>query len=156
LAIGAATAAISRAGASSLAELAAARLPAVLIPFPAATDNHQFHNAHAFAETGAARLLAEGTARPEEFTEIFVELMCNHGSRRAIQLALCAWHKPQAAEQIAQAMLQRIRSSSPGAASLPECNVRPGGKSDCGDAQLTFLGRSADSSVSAVHGASVT
>ena len=39
---------ISRAGASSLAELAAMRLPAVLVPYPAATDDHQFHNARAF------------------------------------------------------------------------------------------------------------
>jgi UDP-N-acetylglucosamine--N-acetylmuramyl-(pentapeptide) pyrophosphoryl-undecaprenol N-acetylglucosamine transferase len=45
LVMGAATAAITRAGASSLAELAAMRLPAVLVPFPAATDDHQFHNA---------------------------------------------------------------------------------------------------------------
>ena len=45
LALGAATAAVSRAGASSLAEIAAMRLPSLLVPFPAAADNHQFFNA---------------------------------------------------------------------------------------------------------------
>ena len=47
LALGAASVAVSRAGASSLAELAAQRVPAVLVPFPMATDNHQWHNARA-------------------------------------------------------------------------------------------------------------
>ena len=44
-ALAAADAAVSRAGASSLAELAACQLPAILIPYPTAADNHQFHNA---------------------------------------------------------------------------------------------------------------
>src|SRR5262249_27785691 len=49
--LGAATAAISRAGASSLAEFAAMRVPAVLVPYPTATDNHQFENARAFEQS---------------------------------------------------------------------------------------------------------
>src|SRR5207245_860736 len=57
LALGAASVAVSRAGASSLAELAAMRVPSILVPFPAATNDHQRHNALAFVETGAARLL---------------------------------------------------------------------------------------------------
>ncbi len=65
-ALGAATVAVNRAGASSLAELAAMRVPPVLIPLPTAADNHQFHNARAFEETGAARLLEQGLATPEE------------------------------------------------------------------------------------------
>jgi UDP-N-acetylglucosamine--N-acetylmuramyl-(pentapeptide) pyrophosphoryl-undecaprenol N-acetylglucosamine transferase len=106
LAMGAATAAISRAGASSLAELAATRLPAVLIPFPSATDDHQFYNAQAFVETGAARLLDQKTARPEELAGAFGELMCQEMARQKIQAALARWHTPQAAEQIAQAMIE--------------------------------------------------
>lgn len=67
LALGAATACVSRAGASSLAELAVMRLPAVLIPYPAATDNHQLHNARAFAETGAAALMEQKLPRPNRW-----------------------------------------------------------------------------------------
>ena len=58
IALGAATVAVSRAGASSLAEIAAMRVPSVLIPFPAAADNHQFFNAHAFEKPGRRNCLS--------------------------------------------------------------------------------------------------
>lgn len=45
---------LSRAGASTLAELAAARVPAVLVPYPYATEAHQAENARAFAAGGGA------------------------------------------------------------------------------------------------------
>ncbi len=108
LALGAATAAISRAGASSLAELAAMRLPALLVPFPAATDNHQFHNARAFEQTGAARLLEQRSAGAEDFLRSFRELMCDEVTRTTMQNALANWHKPYAADQIAIAMLEAM------------------------------------------------
>jgi UDP-N-acetylglucosamine--N-acetylmuramyl-(pentapeptide) pyrophosphoryl-undecaprenol N-acetylglucosamine transferase len=110
LAMGAATAAVSRAGASSLAELAAMRLPSVLVPFPAATDNHQFHNARAFEQTGAARLVEQRTAHPEDFVKCFGDLMCAEESRRTMREALARWHKPHAAEEIARAVLDSILS----------------------------------------------
>jgi UDP-N-acetylglucosamine--N-acetylmuramyl-(pentapeptide) pyrophosphoryl-undecaprenol N-acetylglucosamine transferase len=108
-AMGAATASISRAGASSLAELAAMRLPALLIPFPAATDNHQLHNARAFEVTGAARLLEQRSARPDALVNLFGELMRRDAVRHPMQAALAAWHRPHAAAQIAQTILESIR-----------------------------------------------
>ena len=63
LCLGAADVVISRAGASSLAEIAATRVPCALVPFPAATDNHQFHNARSLAETGAALAVFYGVYR---------------------------------------------------------------------------------------------
>ncbi|MGA9827715.1 MAG: undecaprenyldiphospho-muramoylpentapeptide beta-N-acetylglucosaminyltransferase, partial [Rhodanobacteraceae bacterium] len=51
--------AICRAGALTLAELAAAGVPAVLIPFPQAVDDHQTRNAEALVAIGAARLLRQ-------------------------------------------------------------------------------------------------
>jgi UDP-N-acetylglucosamine--N-acetylmuramyl-(pentapeptide) pyrophosphoryl-undecaprenol N-acetylglucosamine transferase len=107
-AMGAATASVSRAGASSLAELAAMRLPAVLIPFPAATDNHQLQNARAFEQTGAARLLEQQTTRPEDLARIFGELMCQEPVRNQMKVALARWHTPGAADQIAQAILESV------------------------------------------------
>jgi UDP-N-acetylglucosamine--N-acetylmuramyl-(pentapeptide) pyrophosphoryl-undecaprenol N-acetylglucosamine transferase len=53
VALAAATVAVSRSGASSLAEFAAMRVPAILIPFPAATDDHQRVNAQAMVKVGA-------------------------------------------------------------------------------------------------------
>ena len=105
LALGAATAAICRAGASSLAELAAMRLPAVLIPYPAATDNHQFYNARAFEAVGAARLLDQKTATPELLLQLLSDLIEKPAVHEKMQNSLAQWHAPYAAEQIAEAML---------------------------------------------------
>jgi UDP-N-acetylglucosamine--N-acetylmuramyl-(pentapeptide) pyrophosphoryl-undecaprenol N-acetylglucosamine transferase len=107
-ALNAATVAVSRSGASSLAEFAALRLPSILIPFPAATDNHQFHNARAFVETGAARMVSEERATPENFTRMVVELMTNAAERRRLATALADWHRPNAARDIAEAILKKI------------------------------------------------
>src|SRR5215469_4876792 len=96
LALGAATMAVSRSGASSLAELAAVRVPSVLIPFPAATDNHQFFNAKAFEETGAARLLEQKVATPDALCRLILELTENTGVRDRMQAALAKWHMPRA------------------------------------------------------------
>ncbi len=109
LALGAATVAVSRAGASSLAELAATRLPAVLVPFPAAADNHQFFNARAFAETGAAKMLEQKPASAERLVEMLVELLNDTAARNAMTAALSRWHVPDAAEQIAGHILLTIR-----------------------------------------------
>jgi UDP-N-acetylglucosamine--N-acetylmuramyl-(pentapeptide) pyrophosphoryl-undecaprenol N-acetylglucosamine transferase len=108
LALGAATASVCRAGASSLAELAAMRLPAVLIPYPAATDNHQFHNARAFEATGAARLLEQKTATPELLVQLLLELLEKPAVHERMRNALTRWHAPHAAEQIAEAMLVEV------------------------------------------------
>lgn len=108
LALGAATIAVSRAGASSLAEIAAMRLPALLVPFPAAADNHQYFNALAFEKTGAARLLEQKHATPEKTAAILSELMDDEALRRRMQAALTQWHTPRAAEQIAEAILKQV------------------------------------------------
>jgi len=50
---------VCRSGAGALAELAAAGKPAILVPFPFATDDHQRHNAEAFQTAGAARLVLD-------------------------------------------------------------------------------------------------
>lgn len=108
LALAAATAVVSRAGASSLAEFAALRLPAVLVPFPFAADNHQLHNARVLADTGAAFVLEQNRATPERLVTMLVDLVGKPDVREKVQAALGAWHAPQAAEQIAEIMLRTI------------------------------------------------
>ena len=112
LALGAATAAVSRAGASSLAEIAAMRLPSLLVPYPAAADNHQFYNAQAFETTGASRLLEQKDATPEKVAALLRELVEDAAARAKIQTALAQWHAPKAAEQIVDIMLSACWSSS--------------------------------------------
>ena len=108
LALGAATAAISRAGASSLAELAAMRLPAVLLPYPQAIDNHQFFNAQAFEQTGAAYLLQHHAVTAEQFVQQLRTIMLDAPARQRMGDALARWEAPAAAEQIAAAILKAL------------------------------------------------
>jgi UDP-N-acetylglucosamine--N-acetylmuramyl-(pentapeptide) pyrophosphoryl-undecaprenol N-acetylglucosamine transferase len=119
LALGAATVCMSRSGASSLAEIAAMRLPSLLVPYPAAADNHQFFNACAFEKTGAAKLLEQKNSTPEKVAAILTELVENDLARPEIQNALAQWHAPKAAKQIAENILAACWSSS---FSLPEKN----------------------------------
>ncbi|HEX4266052.1 MAG TPA: undecaprenyldiphospho-muramoylpentapeptide beta-N-acetylglucosaminyltransferase [Verrucomicrobiae bacterium] len=127
IALGAATVAVSRSGASSLAELAAMRVPSLLVPFPAATDNHQFFNAKAFEETGAARLLEQKTATPETVAQLILDLAGNAVAREQMQTALAKWHTPDAAEKIAETMLQMIAQETG-----PANAKSHGGKTGCG------------------------
>jgi UDP-N-acetylglucosamine--N-acetylmuramyl-(pentapeptide) pyrophosphoryl-undecaprenol N-acetylglucosamine transferase len=112
LALGAATVAVSRAGASSLAEIAAVRQPSLLVPFPAAADNHQFFNAHAFERTGAARLMEQKNSTPEKIAAILGELVEDEAVRSKMQVALVPWHSPRAAGEIAENILRVSLSSS--------------------------------------------
>lgn len=109
-ALGAATLAISRAGASSLAELAAMRVPAILVPYPHAADDHQRHNARAFVGTGAARLW-EQSDDLATLAALVIQLLEDAGERIRMQQALAGWHTPGAAEQIALAILRRVAPS---------------------------------------------
>jgi UDP-N-acetylglucosamine--N-acetylmuramyl-(pentapeptide) pyrophosphoryl-undecaprenol N-acetylglucosamine transferase len=108
LALGAATVSVSRSGASSLAEIAALRLPSLLVPYPTAADNHQLTNALAFEKTGAARLLEQKNSTPEKVAAALRELIEDAAGREKIQTALAQWHAPKAAEQIAEIILAAI------------------------------------------------
>ena len=108
LALGAATISVSRSGASSLAEIAAMRLPSLLVPYPTAADNHQLTNALAFEKTGAAKLLEQKNSMPEKVAAALRELIEDAAAREKIQTALAQWHAPKAAEQIAEMILAAI------------------------------------------------
>lgn len=108
LALGAATVTVSRAGASVLAELAALRVPAILIPFPAAVDDHQQHNAQAFAAAGAARVVRQSDATAARLGGEIRRLLHDERYRQAMQAALAGWHTPTAAEQIAGILMSHL------------------------------------------------
>jgi UDP-N-acetylglucosamine--N-acetylmuramyl-(pentapeptide) pyrophosphoryl-undecaprenol N-acetylglucosamine transferase len=105
LALAAADVAVSRAGASSMAELAARQLPAILIPYPTAANNHQHFNALAFVQSGAARMLAQDSTTPDHLAHEILELIRNPLLRSAMQGALADWHAPAAAGDIAERIL---------------------------------------------------
>ena len=116
LALGAATACVSRGGASSLAEIAAMRLPSVLVPLPTAADNHQYFNAVAYEKTGAAHLIFNKQPAPKPAEDLMAKMLAglvsrlveNAGERARMQSALAQWHTPKSAEQIAARILESI------------------------------------------------
>lgn len=105
LALGAADVVVGRAGASSMAELAAMRMPALLIPYPAAADDHQWHNARAYVEAGAAIELSQKDANGPLLASKLLPLLQDPSARAAMRTALDRFHHPDAAELIAQRML---------------------------------------------------
>lgn len=60
---------IARAGASTIAELTAAGRPAILVPLPSATDDHQTYNAREMAKSGGARVIAQKDFTPVELAK---------------------------------------------------------------------------------------
>lgn len=111
LALGAATVCVSRSGASSLAEIAAMRLPSALVPLPTSADGHQLTNALAFEKTGAAKLLEQNSS-PEKVAALLLELVSDEAVRSKMQTALTQWHAPQAASVIAENILTAINQKA--------------------------------------------
>jgi UDP-N-acetylglucosamine--N-acetylmuramyl-(pentapeptide) pyrophosphoryl-undecaprenol N-acetylglucosamine transferase len=92
---------LARSGASTVAELAAAGKPAVLIPFPQAADDHQRRNAEVMAEAGAARLLLEADLTPEQLQGTLADLLTDPGRLAGMADHARSLAHPDAAERIA-------------------------------------------------------
>jgi UDP-N-acetylglucosamine--N-acetylmuramyl-(pentapeptide) pyrophosphoryl-undecaprenol N-acetylglucosamine transferase len=93
---------ISRSGAASLTELSHYGLPAVLIPYPAAADDHQTYNARIFEQAGAARLMVESKTTPEALYETVSELLTKTDVRRTMAGASQRLGGENAAKRVAE------------------------------------------------------
>ncbi|MBI5397647.1 MAG: undecaprenyldiphospho-muramoylpentapeptide beta-N-acetylglucosaminyltransferase, partial [Verrucomicrobia bacterium] len=100
LAYSAATLAVSRSGAAGLAELAWFGLPAILVPFPAAADNHQFFNAQFAAHNSGARVMTQAETSGEMLARAIEEMLVT-GTRRDMAEKMAALRRPDAAAAIA-------------------------------------------------------
>ena len=103
---------ICRAGALTISELAAAGVGAILVPFPAAVDDHQTHNAQYLVRESAAVLIHDRDVTPERLATELQRLCEGRGkllamAERARQLA-----KPNAAEELFQSCIQHARSAA--------------------------------------------
>lgn len=104
-----ATLAISRAGATTLAELACAGCPAILVPYPNSVRDHQRLNALAFERAGAASVL-EQQPEPERTAEMLArKLLDLLHNRRSMQSAMRSLARPGAAQEVALAIEQIAR-----------------------------------------------
>jgi UDP-N-acetylglucosamine--N-acetylmuramyl-(pentapeptide) pyrophosphoryl-undecaprenol N-acetylglucosamine transferase len=92
---------ISRAGATAVAELAAAGKAALLVPFPAATDQHQLANARALERAGAARVVLQAELTPERLMGEIRDLLGEPGRLIQMEQAAKRLARPDAAAQIA-------------------------------------------------------
>jgi UDP-N-acetylglucosamine--N-acetylmuramyl-(pentapeptide) pyrophosphoryl-undecaprenol N-acetylglucosamine transferase len=101
--------AVARAGALTLAELAIAGRPAILIPLPTAADDHQSKNAARFAEAGAAVVLDQRTVSGAELAQLLGDLLSDSGRRQAMAAAMRSLARPKAAADIVD-RLERLTS----------------------------------------------
>jgi UDP-N-acetylglucosamine--N-acetylmuramyl-(pentapeptide) pyrophosphoryl-undecaprenol N-acetylglucosamine transferase len=92
---------VARAGATTLSELAAVGKPAVLVPLPTSTDDHQRQNADAFARAGAAVVLDQAGLTGERMAEALLALASDAGRRQQMGLKARSLARPDAAQRIA-------------------------------------------------------
>ena len=97
---------VCRAGALTIAELAAAGIGAVLIPFPQAVDDHQYRNAQSLVAVGAAELIRDRDLSVPCLAQCLATLLGNRGRLREMALAARTLAKPAAASAIADACLE--------------------------------------------------
>ena len=92
--------AVSRAGATTLAELAVMGLPALLIPFPYAADNHQVTNGEYYTKSGACRMIEEAVLSGEILARSISEGLHNKEELHTMAAKMKALAQPDAAERI--------------------------------------------------------
>ena len=102
---------VARAGATTLSELAAARRPAILVPLPTATDDHQRKNAEVIARAGGAEVIDERQLTGELLAQRIVALAADPARRERMAAAMQKLARPDAAARIADRVLQLARSS---------------------------------------------
>ncbi len=100
---------IARAGASTIAELTAAGRPAILIPLPSATDDHQTANAREMAKAGGARMIAQDHFTPQALAAQIEQIAgdgeaLGNAAARALSVG-----RPRAAADLAD-LVERIAS----------------------------------------------
>ena len=100
-ALAAADLVLSRAGASSIAEIAAVGVPSLLVPYPHATADHQTTNARFLVDAGAAELLADEKIDAPEFASTLLGLLDDPDRRAAMREAALALAQSRAAASLA-------------------------------------------------------
>jgi UDP-N-acetylglucosamine--N-acetylmuramyl-(pentapeptide) pyrophosphoryl-undecaprenol N-acetylglucosamine transferase len=96
---------VSRAGSTTLAEIAACGRAAILIPLPTATDDHQRKNAQALADVGAADILDQRTMTGDTLATAILTLMDDDRKRGEMARAVRTLAKPDAAATIVNRLL---------------------------------------------------
>jgi len=104
-AVAAADLVVSRAGSSSIGEATALSKPLVLVPYPYAAG-HQKYNAAEVEEAGAALVIPNEKLSGPRLAEVVLDVRRDEQRRRAMAEASAAWGRPEAAQDIAQILLE--------------------------------------------------
>ncbi len=99
---------LARAGATTVAELAAARKPAILVPFAGASDNHQEANAREAERAGGAQVLTENEASPGALAARILAILERPEGLRAMAAGMGTLRRPGAARDIAALALEMM------------------------------------------------
>ena len=93
--------AVCRAGAVTVAELAAAGMPSVLVPLPGAPGDHQTRNAVTMVDAGAAELLPDAECDPANLDAVVAKLLADPAGRDSMARAAGTLARPDAAARLA-------------------------------------------------------
>ncbi|MDQ3811028.1 MAG: UDP-N-acetylglucosamine--N-acetylmuramyl-(pentapeptide) pyrophosphoryl-undecaprenol N-acetylglucosamine transferase [Chloroflexota bacterium] len=107
--LAAATIVVSRAGMGTLTELAALARPTLVVPMP---GSHQWANAHAFARLGAVEIVDQDTASPDRLSQRILGLLDDPLRQAQLGRALAASMPRDAAERIAETLLELAGDST--------------------------------------------
>jgi UDP-N-acetylglucosamine--N-acetylmuramyl-(pentapeptide) pyrophosphoryl-undecaprenol N-acetylglucosamine transferase len=105
--------AVARAGASSVFELAAAGVPAILVPYPYAADAHQAGNAAPLVARGAARLVHDAELDGDRLAREIQSLLAAPEQLHEMPHAFMSWATPDAADRAADAILDICKKKEP-------------------------------------------
>jgi UDP-N-acetylglucosamine--N-acetylmuramyl-(pentapeptide) pyrophosphoryl-undecaprenol N-acetylglucosamine transferase len=97
---------IARAGATTLAELAAAGRPAVLVPLPGAADDHQRRNAEVLEGAGAAVVVEQRELTASRLADVAADLLHNDDRLLRMAAAMRGFAKPDAAARIVDRLVE--------------------------------------------------
>ncbi len=109
-ALAAADLVVSRAGASTMEEIAAVGVPAIFIPSPNVTDNHQEHNANSLAQKGAALVIREGVLDAASLTDNMETILADPERRQEMSAASRAASHPEATRLLGQLVLDLVKA----------------------------------------------
>lgn len=93
---------VARAGATSIAEITALGKPAILVPYPYATDDHQTGNARSVVEAGAGAVVPDSELDSPRYADVVVRLLSDPAERAKMAGASAALGRPGAAEAVAE------------------------------------------------------
>lgn len=96
---------VCRAGATSIAELTVLGVPAVLVPYPHATADHQTQNARALERAGGAVTITDDELDGESLADVLAPLLHHDAAREQMARASRVFGRPDAAEQVARLTL---------------------------------------------------